>query len=304
MELSRWHMWWKRRGAAGIRGLLMEEWDPIGVRGIAEAANEYDGFVGAVGRRLRESAPGDELESYLTDIRETHIGLGPSAFRRARDGAVAARLVQWFSNEMRCARPSPPRHRSATARVYRRSSSSEIVVSDTQNRDEAFRRGDTRRSGRTRTGDLMGAIRPSRALLVLVPLVHAVSRASRSAEFSQLGRRVGITARAGGQQCPDLGVPPSQPPLAHSFDCAPEHLTRQLSLPSSRVSTDAPLYTARCLSGTGRLSSSGSVVAARTRAYSSRSRSGHGVRCARFGKARMTGTWSFATLGCKPRSAA
>jgi hypothetical protein len=101
MELSRWHMWWKRRGAAGIRGLLMEEWDPIGVRGIAEAANEYDGYVGAVGRMLRESAPGDELESYLTDIRETHIGLGPSAFRRARDGAVAARLVQWFSNEMR-----------------------------------------------------------------------------------------------------------------------------------------------------------------------------------------------------------
>ena len=103
MELSKWHMWWKRRGAAGIRRLLMEEWDPIGVCGIAEAADEYDGYLGAVGRMLREGATRSELESYLTDIREHHMGLGPSAFAQARDGAVAARLVEWFSNEMRTA---------------------------------------------------------------------------------------------------------------------------------------------------------------------------------------------------------
>ena len=45
MELSDWHMWWKGRGAAGVRYLLISEWDPIGVQGIAEAADEYDSYV-------------------------------------------------------------------------------------------------------------------------------------------------------------------------------------------------------------------------------------------------------------------
>ena len=53
MELSDWHMWWKRRGGSGIRRLLMEEWDPIGVKGIPEAADEYDSYRGAVAGMLR-----------------------------------------------------------------------------------------------------------------------------------------------------------------------------------------------------------------------------------------------------------
>jgi hypothetical protein len=103
MELSDWHMWWKRRGGAGLRRLLMDEWDPIGVRAIPEAADEYDSYVGVVGRMLREGATHDELEAYLTDMRENYMGLGPSATGRERDSAVADRLLEWFDQEMRAA---------------------------------------------------------------------------------------------------------------------------------------------------------------------------------------------------------
>jgi hypothetical protein len=103
MELSDWHMWWKRRGGAGIRRVLMEEWDPIGVKGIPEAADEYDSYAGGVARMLREAATRDELAAYLTEIREKHMGFGTSESGRERDAAVADRLLEWFCEEMRTA---------------------------------------------------------------------------------------------------------------------------------------------------------------------------------------------------------
>jgi hypothetical protein len=55
----------------------MEEWDPVRVAGISEAADEYDTYVGHVGRQLREGACADEIASYLTWAAEDRIGLGP-----------------------------------------------------------------------------------------------------------------------------------------------------------------------------------------------------------------------------------
>jgi hypothetical protein len=103
MELSDWHMWWKRRGGAGIRRFLMEEWDPIGVKGIPEAADEYDSYAGGVARMLREGTTRDALAAYLTDVREKRMGFGPSESGRERDAAVAARVLEWFREEMRAA---------------------------------------------------------------------------------------------------------------------------------------------------------------------------------------------------------
>jgi hypothetical protein len=79
------------------------KWDPIGVEGVAEAASEYDRYVGAVGRMLRERATPGEIAYYLTDMREHYIGLGPSPGGQARDDAVAAHLVEWYDHEMRAA---------------------------------------------------------------------------------------------------------------------------------------------------------------------------------------------------------
>jgi hypothetical protein len=101
MELSEWHRWWKDRGSRGVRRLLMHEWDPIGVRNWPEAADEYDSYVGVVGRMLHDAGTAAEIERYLTNIREEHMGFGPSPEGQRRDHDVSTRLVDWYAAEMR-----------------------------------------------------------------------------------------------------------------------------------------------------------------------------------------------------------
>src|SRR2546430_16029488 len=100
MDLADWHMWWKRRGAQELRRILMEEWDPISVRGIPEAADEYDGYLGPLAARLREGRSADAAAEYLTEIEEDRMGLGESAAARGRNQALAARLLPWHDQEM------------------------------------------------------------------------------------------------------------------------------------------------------------------------------------------------------------
>ena len=103
MELTDWHMWWKKRGGAGVRKLLMERWDPIGVADMPDAAGEYDSYVGTVGRMLREGATAEELAAYLTQIRTERMGLNHPDIR-AREPEVSAQLVEWYETEMRSPR--------------------------------------------------------------------------------------------------------------------------------------------------------------------------------------------------------
>jgi hypothetical protein len=58
-----------------IRVVLMEDWDPIGVNGIPEAADEYDNYIGdfyemLAGRRSRQ-----EIISRLEYLEGEHMGL-------------------------------------------------------------------------------------------------------------------------------------------------------------------------------------------------------------------------------------
>jgi hypothetical protein len=96
MELADWHMWWKRSGAADLRRILMEDWDPIGVRGVPEAADEYDSYLPQIGSRLRDGATKEELVAYLTSIEEDRMGLTPSDAARRRNQVLAARLRDWY----------------------------------------------------------------------------------------------------------------------------------------------------------------------------------------------------------------
>jgi hypothetical protein len=41
-------------------------WDPVGVYGVPEAIDEYDGYVGQVGRLLREGASHEGLADYFS----------------------------------------------------------------------------------------------------------------------------------------------------------------------------------------------------------------------------------------------
>jgi len=48
-----------------IKGLLLHEWDPIGVSEFAEASDEYDAYALQVYKMVREHADADAIARYL-----------------------------------------------------------------------------------------------------------------------------------------------------------------------------------------------------------------------------------------------
>jgi hypothetical protein len=99
MDLATWSMWWKQRGGRGVRRLLMEHWDPIGVSNFPEAADEYDAYIGPVGRMLRERAPRAQVETYLQQISTDHMGLEDTSQSVGRRRTTVSRLLEWYEGE-------------------------------------------------------------------------------------------------------------------------------------------------------------------------------------------------------------
>lgn len=95
MELQDWQTWWKKQGAKQLRLILMNHWDPIGVRGVPEAADEYDGYLGQIANRLQDEAGPAEIADYLTWVRSDRMGLGDSEPDR-RDRETAAVICDWY----------------------------------------------------------------------------------------------------------------------------------------------------------------------------------------------------------------
>ena len=62
-----------------VRETLMRDWDPIGVAGIPEAADEYDSYIGLIYRILAESRSETELVDLLHRIETETMGLNPRA---------------------------------------------------------------------------------------------------------------------------------------------------------------------------------------------------------------------------------
>lgn len=60
-----------------VRVCLLQDWDPIGVRELPEAADEYDSYVGGVCSLLNSGADAYKLRHHLAHI-ET-VGMGLSA---------------------------------------------------------------------------------------------------------------------------------------------------------------------------------------------------------------------------------
>ena len=78
-----------RRYHKAIREALLHEWDPIGVRDIPEAQDEYDSYVGAVYELLITNRTQSEIFDYLWWLETEHMGL--SGDRQATE-AFAERL--------------------------------------------------------------------------------------------------------------------------------------------------------------------------------------------------------------------
>lgn len=102
MDLSDWHMWWKRRGHRDLYRLLLLWWDPLDVKDVPEAQDEYTGYSGTLGRMLREGTSTTEVTDFLAEA-ERDMGIQPN---RDVDELVAGKVMRWFEDEMR-AQESP-----------------------------------------------------------------------------------------------------------------------------------------------------------------------------------------------------
>jgi hypothetical protein len=85
-----------RENRARVREILMREWDPVGVAGSPEAADEYDSYVGAVYVMLMDQrATQDQIAAYLYDITTGHMGMtGSPPLLQACENAAAALIAK------------------------------------------------------------------------------------------------------------------------------------------------------------------------------------------------------------------
>jgi len=76
---------------AAIREVLMRQWDPIGVAGIPEAADEYDSYIGQLYGLLVRREPLHKMVDFLWWVETQHMGL---AGNRRKTEVVAERLLR------------------------------------------------------------------------------------------------------------------------------------------------------------------------------------------------------------------
>ncbi len=92
MDNAEHERWWRESGARELREILYRDWDPIGVKAIADdSADEYEAYAGQIVRRLRAGADEEDLAALLESFR-LDMGLEPA------DPPVetARRISDWY----------------------------------------------------------------------------------------------------------------------------------------------------------------------------------------------------------------
>lgn len=69
----------RREISDAIREVLIRQWDPIGVKDMPEAADEYDGYIGSVHRLLASNADAQQIAKLLATIQTENMGLPQEA---------------------------------------------------------------------------------------------------------------------------------------------------------------------------------------------------------------------------------
>ncbi|MGA9724221.1 MAG: hypothetical protein WBQ86_17300 [Candidatus Binatus sp.] len=64
-----------RENRATVRAVLLQEWDPIGVRELGLPEDEYDAYVGKVYVMLMDEESKEAIAEYLLDIATRRMGL-------------------------------------------------------------------------------------------------------------------------------------------------------------------------------------------------------------------------------------
>ena len=72
-----------------VRAILLNDWDPIGVAGIRESADEYDGYVADIAQMVEAGSAVSALCKHLMMIEVERIGLSGN---KNRAQSVAAKL--------------------------------------------------------------------------------------------------------------------------------------------------------------------------------------------------------------------
>jgi hypothetical protein len=79
-----------RRIQDEIRRVLVDVWDPIGIKGVTNARDEYDAYIGGVFHILNKRGSEEELSAYLWKVIEERIHVHPA--RGATQEAAKALL--------------------------------------------------------------------------------------------------------------------------------------------------------------------------------------------------------------------
>jgi hypothetical protein len=66
-----------RRIRSEIRRVLLDYWDPIGVRGEPKAQDEYDSYLGGICELLVSGASDEEIANHLRGVIEERMELRP-----------------------------------------------------------------------------------------------------------------------------------------------------------------------------------------------------------------------------------
>jgi hypothetical protein len=83
-----------RENRAHVRRILLHDWDPIGVRDVPEASDEYDSYADETYVMLMdERATADAIAAYLYQIAAEHMGLGHHPRLEETSKSVAETLV-------------------------------------------------------------------------------------------------------------------------------------------------------------------------------------------------------------------
>jgi hypothetical protein len=83
-----------RENRARVRQVLMDAWDPIGVRDVPQAQDEYDRYVGEVYAMLMDQrATGQAIAAYLLDTTVNYMGISYRPELTERCANAAEQLI-------------------------------------------------------------------------------------------------------------------------------------------------------------------------------------------------------------------
>ncbi|PYY10939.1 MAG: hypothetical protein DMG61_20465 [Acidobacteria bacterium] len=77
-----------------IRHVLLDVWDPIGVKDVPNAQDEYDSYIGRVYELLMGNSPDRELAEYLFAVVRDDMGLDGAKISDMNATVKALREIQ------------------------------------------------------------------------------------------------------------------------------------------------------------------------------------------------------------------